>query len=75
MTSPDPDPSQTPSLEHGDIRAGDTPPAESGTSGISHREAPAWHVGSKLSLVVIVVLAVLVAAMFATMAFVWLSRL
>jgi uncharacterized protein DUF6480 len=76
MTTPDPDPRQTPGLRHGDVRPGDTPPAEtSGTAGVSHREAPAWNIGSKASLIAIAVLAGLVAAMFAAMAIVWLSRL
>jgi hypothetical protein len=63
MTAPDPDPRQTPGLPHGDVRPGDTPPAESSaTSGVSHQEGPAWHTGSKVSLVLIVVVAILVAA-------------
>jgi hypothetical protein len=76
MTTPDPDPQETPGLRHGDVPPGDTPPAEaSGTSGVSHRETPAWQAGSKVSLIVIAVLAALVAAMFVGMAVVWLSRL
>jgi hypothetical protein len=76
MTTPDPDPRQTPGLRHGDVRPGDTPPAESSsTAGVSHHEGPAWNVGSKASLIVIAVLAGLVAAMFAAMAIVWLTRL
>jgi hypothetical protein len=76
MTTPDPDPRDTPGLRHGDVRPGDTPPGEaSGTSGVSRREPPVWQAGSKASLIVIAVLAGLVAAMFAGMAIVWLSRL
>ena len=63
MTTPDPDPRRTPGLEPGGtVPPGETPPAEGGTSGISHPEPPelrrAWGV---MPLVLILVVVALVA--------------
>lgn len=62
MTTPDPDPDRTPGLdERGTLPGGDTPPAEGGTSGISHPEPPevrrAWGIWPGI-LVILLALAV-----------------
>ncbi|MFJ6384096.1 DUF6480 family protein [Kitasatospora sp. NPDC092039] len=72
MTTPDPDPDRTPALdEHGALPGGDTPPAEGGTSGISHPEPEelrkAWGIWPA---VVIVAIAVAVSVMLVAMIFV-----
>lgn len=63
MTTPDPDPRRTPGLEPGGtVPPGETPPAEGGTSGISHPEPPelrkAW---GTMPLVLILFVVALVA--------------
>lgn len=63
MTTPDPDPRRTPGLEPGGtVPPGETPPAEGGTSGISHPEPPelrkAW---GAMPLVLILFVVALVA--------------
>ncbi|MCC9305901.1 DUF6480 family protein [Kitasatospora sp. RB6PN24] len=65
MTTPDPDPTTTPGLEHGTTPPqGDTPPAEGGISGISHPEPPelrrAWGPWPAVLIVVIAVVFALI---------------
>lgn len=60
MTSPDPDPEQTPGLAPGGgVRPGDTPPAAESTAN-AHYQAPTAG-GRKLSTALMVVLGVVVA--------------
>ncbi|MDI3418374.1 DUF6480 family protein [Streptomyces luteolus] len=63
MTTPDPDPERTPGLEPGGkVPPGETPPAEGGTSGISHPEPPELRKGwGAMPLVLIMVVVALVA--------------
>lgn len=64
MTTPDPDPRRTPGLEPGGtVPSGETPPAEGGTSGISHPEPPelrkAWGAMPLVLIMVVVALVVI----------------
>ncbi|MDQ0937712.1 DUF6480 family protein [Streptomyces turgidiscabies] len=63
MTSPDPEPSQTPGLEPGGgVPPGETPPAEAGgTSGISHPQTELRKGWGAMPLVLIMVMVALVA--------------
>lgn len=59
LASPDPDPADTPALDHGGVQPGDTPPASSQAGGVTHQEAPpasgiSW--GFVIAIVFIVVL-------------------
>lgn len=71
MTVPDPDPDQTPGLEPGGgVPPGETPPAESSTSGLSHPEDPPGRSITPaalvaISIVVLLVLAFLLGKVFA----------
>ena len=61
MTVPDPDPSNTPGLEPGGgVPPGETPPAESAISGVSHREDPPGRSITPAALVAIVIIVLLV---------------
>jgi hypothetical protein len=63
MTQPDPDPAVTTGLEPGGgVPPGETPPAESSTSGISHQEAKPARGISTAAIIAIVVLVVCVLA-------------
>ncbi|MFE7836218.1 DUF6480 family protein [Streptomyces sp. NPDC057474] len=63
MTTPDPDPRRAPGVEpRGGVPPGETPPAEGGTSGISHPEVTALRKGwGPMPVVLIMVVAVLMA--------------
>ncbi|MFF7450140.1 MULTISPECIES: DUF6480 family protein [unclassified Streptomyces] len=63
MTSPDPEPRQSPGLQPGaGVPPGETPPGESGISGISHPEPPELRKGwGAMPITVIMVMVVLVA--------------
>ncbi|MFD8594360.1 DUF6480 family protein [Kitasatospora sp. NPDC059646] len=69
MTTPDPDPEVTPGLDRGgNPLPGDTPPAEGGTSGISHPEPPELgRATSTWPVVPIVLIALLIATMMIAM--------
>jgi hypothetical protein len=70
MTTPDPDPSETTGLEPGGgVPPGETPPAESSIAGVSHHEDPPGRTITPVSLAIIVILVVLVAAFFIVKAF------
>ncbi|MDN3026947.1 DUF6480 family protein [Streptomyces sp. S.PB5] len=63
MTSPDPDPRRSAGLEPGGgVPPGETPPAETGISGISHPEPPELRKGwSAMPIVLIMLVVALVA--------------
>ncbi|MGW7386961.1 DUF6480 family protein [Streptomyces sp. NPDC054794] len=63
MTSPDPEPKRTPGLEPGGgVPPGETPPAETGISGISHPEPPELRKGwGPMPLVLITLVVLLIA--------------
>ncbi len=61
MTSPDPDPADTPGLEPGGgVPPGETPPGESAISGLSHQEAPPGRIITPVALTIIVIIVLLV---------------
>lgn len=70
-TPPDPDPERTPGLEPGGgVRPGDTPPESGQTSGLSHDEPePPKATTARIIVALILLVAVLVAAMVLTQAF------
>ncbi|MFJ7071822.1 DUF6480 family protein [Streptomyces sp. NPDC098781] len=72
MTTPDPEPARTPGLEPGgEVRPGDTPPAEGGYFGISYNEPPSMRKGwAAMPLIVIMLVVVLVAVGLVGMAWV-----
>jgi cobalamin biosynthesis Mg chelatase CobN len=66
MTSPDPDPSNTPGLEPGGgVAPGDTPPGEASTTeAISHREAEPARFLPYAAIVGVALLVICVVAFF-----------
>jgi hypothetical protein len=63
MTNPDPDPRRGPRLDAGGgVPPGETPPAESGISGISHPEPPELRKGWEALPLVLITLVVLLVA-------------
>lgn len=67
---PDPSPRETPGLEPGGgVRPGDTPPESGQTSGLSHREPKPPRVLPKVTIVLTVLVALLVAGVFFAMIF------
>lgn len=63
MTNPDPDPRRGPGRAAGSgIPPGETPPAESGISGISHPEPPELRKGWGVMPLVLIMLVVLLVA-------------
>lgn len=69
MTTPDPDPFDTPGTEPGSgVQPGDTPPSEGSESGVAHNEAlPPPKQGPATAVVVTWVIAGLVAVMLVVM--------
>jgi hypothetical protein len=61
VTTPDPDPLNTPGLEPGGgVPPGETPPGESAISGVSHHEEPPGRVITPVALIAIAVVVGLV---------------